>query len=239
MIAAKEVKPSEIMAVILARIEKLNPKLNAFCTITPDSAMAEARQADKEIVKEKSQRLLFGLPVSIKDLIFTKGIRTTFASKMRENFIPDQDDVVVERLKAAGAIIIGKTNSCEYGYKAVTDSLLWGITRNPWNLEMTPGGSSGGAGAAVASGIGPLAVGSDGGGSIRAPASFCGIFGLKPSRGRIPLYPLLPGWETLDRRVTHHGPLTRTVEDAAMMMEVMAGPDDRDPLSLPREKLNY
>lgn len=239
MIAAKEVKPSEIMAVILARIEKLNPKLNAFCTITQDSAMAEARQADKKIFKEKGEGLLFGLPVSVKDLVFTKGIRTTFASKMHENFIPDQDDVVVERLKAAGAIIIGKTNSCEYGYKAVTDSLLWGITRNPWNLEMTPAGSSGGAGAAVASGMGPLAVGSDGGGSIRAPASFCGIFGLKPSRGRIPIYPLLPGWETLDRRVTHHGPLTRTVADAAMMMEVMAGPHDWDPLSLPGGKLNY
>ncbi len=146
MIDAKEVKPSEIMAAILARIEKLNPKLNAFCTITRDSAMAEARQADKEIGKEKSQGLLFGLPVSGKDLIFTKGIRTTFASKMHENFIPDQDDVGVERLKAAGAIIIGKTNSCEYGYKAVTDNLLWGITRNPWNLEMTPAGRPKGGG---------------------------------------------------------------------------------------------
>ncbi len=239
MIAAREVKPSEIMAIILARIEKLNPKLNAFCTITQDSAMAEAQEADKEMLKEKDHGPLFGLPVSIKDLIFTKGIRTTFASKMHENFIPDQDDVGVERLKAAGAIIIGKTNSCEHGYKAVTDSLLWGVTRNPWNLKMTPAGSSGGAGAAVASGMGPLAVGSDGGGSIRAPASFCGIFGLKPSRGRIPLHPLLPGWETLDRRVSHHGPLTRTVADAAMMMEVMAGPDDRDLLSLPGGKLNY
>jgi Asp-tRNA(Asn)/Glu-tRNA(Gln) amidotransferase A subunit family amidase len=239
MIAAKEVKPSEIMAVILARIEKLNPKLNAFCTIVQDSAMAEALQADKKIVKGKGEGPLFGLPVSIKDLVFTKGIRTTFASKMHETFIPDQDEIVVERLKAAGAIIIGKTNTCEYGYKAVTDSLLWGITRNPWNLEMTPAGSSGGAGAAVASGMGPLALGSDSGGSVRAPASFCGIFGLKSSRGRIPIYPMLSGWETLDRRVAHYGPLTRTVADAAMMMEVMAGPDDRDSLSLPGGKFNY
>ncbi|HYA91707.1 MAG TPA: amidase family protein [Thermodesulfobacteriota bacterium] len=239
MIAAKEVKPSEIMATVLARIEKLNPKLNAFCTITQDSAMAEARQADEEMTKKKDTRPLFGLPVSIKDLIFTKGIRTTFASKMHENFIPDQDEVVVERLKAAGAIIIGKTNSCEYGYKAVTDNPLWGITRNPWNLEMTPAGSSGGAGAAVASGMGPLALGSDGGGSVRAPASFCGIFGLKSSRGRIPMYPLLSGWETLDRRVAHYGPLTRTVADAAIMMEVMAGPDERDPSSLPGARVDY
>ncbi|MBN2058870.1 MAG: amidase [Deltaproteobacteria bacterium] len=239
MIAVREVKPSEIMSSVLSRIEKLNPKLNAFCTITHDSAMAEAREADKQMFKEKDQGLLFGLPVSVKDLIFTKGIRTTFASKMHENFIPDQDEVAVERLKAAGAIIIGKTNTCEYGYKAVTDSPLWGITRNPWNPKMTPAGSSGGAGAAVASGMGPLALGSDAGGSIRAPAGFCGIFGLKPSRGRIPIHPLLPGWETLDRRVVHNGPLTRTVADAAMMMEVMAGPHDRDPLSLTGGNLNY
>jgi aspartyl-tRNA(Asn)/glutamyl-tRNA(Gln) amidotransferase subunit A len=239
MIAAKEVKPSEIMAAVLARIEKLNPKLNAFCTITQDLAMAEARQADEKMTQKKEKGAFFGLPVSIKDLIFTKGIRTTFASKIHEHLIPDEDEVVVGRLKAAGAIILGKTNSCEYGYKAVTDSPLWGITRNPWNLEMTPAGSSGGAGAAVASGMGPLALGSDGGGSVRAPASFCGIFGFKPSRGRIPMYPLLSGWETLDRRVSHYGPLTRTVADAAMMMEVMAGPDDRDPLSLPGGRVDY
>jgi aspartyl-tRNA(Asn)/glutamyl-tRNA(Gln) amidotransferase subunit A len=239
MLTTKEVKPSEIMAAVLGRIEELNPKLNAFCTIAQELAMAEAQRADQKMVRPMVKGKLFGLPVSVKDLIFTKGIRTTFASKMHEHFIPDQDEIAVQRLKAAGAIIIGKTNSCEYGYKAVTDSPLWGITRNPWNSEMTPAGSSGGAGAAVASGMGPLALGSDGGGSIRAPASFCGVFGLKSSRGRIPMYPLLSGWETLDRRVSHYGPLTRTVADAAMMLEVMAGPDDRDPLSLPRGKLQY
>jgi aspartyl-tRNA(Asn)/glutamyl-tRNA(Gln) amidotransferase subunit A len=239
MIVAKEVKPSEIMAAVLARIEKLNPKLNAFCTITQESAMAEARQADEKVGRKKRIGTLFGLPVSIKDLVFTKGIRTTFGSKMHENLIPDQDGLVVERLKAAGAIIIGKTNTCEYGYKAVTDSPLWGITRNPWNPGLTPAGSSGGAGAAVASGMGPLALGSDGGGSIRAPASYCGIFGLKSSRGRIPMSPLPSGWETLERRLAHYGPLTRTVADAAIMMEVMAGPDERDSLSLPGKKLNY
>ncbi len=232
MMASKKVKPSEVMAAILARIDEVNPKINAFWTLARESAMAEARAADKKVTRAKSPGLLFGVPISIKDLIFTKGLRTTFGSRMHENFVPDQDEVVVERLKAAGAILVGKTATCEFGYKAVTDSPLWGITRNPWNLEMTPAGSSGGAAAAVACGMGPMAVGSDGGGSIRAPASFCGIFGLKSSRGSIPVYPLLSGWETLDRRVAQYGPLTRTVADAALMMEVMAGRDDRDPLTL-------
>ena len=239
LIELKEIKPSEVMEVILARIEKVNPKINAFCTLVPESAMAEARKADEQVARGKGKGPLLGIPVSIKDLIFTKGIRTTFGSRMHENFVPQQDEVVVERLKAAGAILLGKTTTCEFGYKSVTDSPLWGITRNPWDLNRTPAGSSGGAAAAVASGLGPLAVGSDGGGSIRAPASFCGLFGLKPSRGRIPLYPLLSGWETLDRRLAHLGPLTRTVADAALMMKVMTGPDDRDPVSLPREKVAF
>lgn len=239
MIAAKKIKPSEVVEAILARIDKVNPRINAFCTIARESAMAEARAADKKVTRTKSLGPLFGVPVSIKDLISTKGLRTTFGSRMHENFIPDQDEIVVQRLKAAGAILLGKTTTCEFGYKAVTDSPLWGITRNPWNLEMTPAGSSGGAAAAVASGMGPLAIGSDGGGSIRAPASFCGIFGLKSSRGRIPMYPLLSGWETLDRRLVHYGPLTRTVADAALLMEVMAGRDDRDPLTLPEGRIAF
>ena len=239
MIASKKIKPSEAMEDILARIDGVNPKVNAFCTLARDSAMAEARAADKKVARAKSLAPLFGVPVSIKDLIFTKGLRTTFGSKMHESFIPDQDEIVVQRLKAAGAIVLGKTTTCEFGYKAVTDSPLWGVTRNPWNVGMTPAGSSGGAAAAVASGMGPLAVGNDGGGSIRAPASFCGVFGLKPSRGRVPIYPLLSGWETLDRRVAHLGPLTRTVADAALMMEVIAGRDDRDPVSLPEGKMAF
>ena len=239
MIASKKVKPSEVMDAILTRIEEVNPKINAFCTLARDSAMVEARAADEQVTRAKSLGPLFGVPVSVKDLIFTKGLRTTFGSKMHENFIPDQDEVVVERLKAAGAILLGKTTTCEFGYKSVTDSPLWGITRNPWNLKMTPAGSSGGAAAVVASGLGPMAVGSDGGGSIRAPASFCGIFGLKPSRGRIPIYPLLEGWETLDRHLVHVGPLTRTVDDASLMMEVIAGRDDRDPSTLPEGRMVF
>ena len=134
MIASKKIKPSEVMEAILARIDEVNPKVNAFCTLARDSAMAEARAADKKVTRAKSLGLLFGVPVSIKDLIFTKGLRTTFGSKMYENFVPDRDEVVVERLKAAGAILLGKTCTCEFGYKAVTDSPLWGITRNPWKI---------------------------------------------------------------------------------------------------------
>jgi aspartyl-tRNA(Asn)/glutamyl-tRNA(Gln) amidotransferase subunit A len=143
--------------------------------------------------------------------------------------VPEEDAVSVERLKGVGAIIIGKTTTPEFGHKAVTESPLFGITRNPWNAALTPGGSSGGAGAAVAAGLGPLAVGTDGGGSIRIPASFCGIYGLKPSFGRVPQNPGFPGWETL----SHTGPMTRTVRDAALMLDAIAGPDDRDRHSLP------
>jgi aspartyl-tRNA(Asn)/glutamyl-tRNA(Gln) amidotransferase subunit A len=236
-IAAMEVKPSEAMAAVLHRIELLNPRLNAFCAVRGDEAMAEARRADERIARGTVSGPLFGVPVSIKDLVFTQGLPTTFGSRMHQAFVPQEDELVVQRLKAAGAIILGKTTTCEFGYKAVTDSILWGITRNPWDLSKTPGGSSGGAAAAVAAGMGPLAVGSDGGGSIRVPAGFCGVFGFKPSRGRIPIHPLLAGWETVDRRVAHLGPVTRTVADAAIMLSVTAGPDDRDQLSLglPRE----
>jgi aspartyl-tRNA(Asn)/glutamyl-tRNA(Gln) amidotransferase subunit A len=238
-ISAGEVKPSEVTEAVLRRIDEVNPKVNAFFTVTAQYAMAQARAADDKVARGKARGALFGIPVSIKDLIFTRGIRTSFGSLMYEHFVPDEDEVVVERIKAAGGIILGKTTTCEFGYKAVTDSLLQGVTRNPWALELTPAGSSGGAGAAVATGMGPLAVGSDGGGSIRLPASFCGVFGFKPSRGRIPIYPVLSGWETLDRRLSHLGPITRTVGDAALLMDLISGPDPRDPVSLPGWKRSF
>ena len=234
-IRKQDISCTEIVDEILERIEKINPKINAYCTVLTDEARKTAKEADKAVKQGKRLGPLHGVPVSIKDLIFTKGIRTTFGSKIFENFIPKRDAIVVQRLKAAGAIILGKTNTPEFGYKGVTDNLLFGVTRNPWNLNLTSGGSSGGAGAAVATGLGPLAVGSDGGGSIRIPSSFCGIFGLKPSFGRIPRYPVLHGWETL----SHYGPMTRTVRDAALMLDVMAGPHDADRLSLPHEKVSY
>lgn len=234
-IRKREISCIEVVDAVLERIEKINPKINAYCTVLTEEARQAAKEADKVVKQGKHLGSLHGVPVSIKDLIFTKGIRTTFGSKIFENFIPERDAIVVQRLKAAGAVILGKTNTPEFGYKGVTDNLLFGVTRNPWNLNLTSGGSSGGAGAAVAAGLGPLAVGSDGGGSIRIPSSFCGIFGFKPSFGRIPRYPELPGWETL----AHNGPMTRTVRDAALMLDVMAGPHDADRLSLPDEKVSY
>jgi len=234
-IRTKKLSPVEIMDAILHRIEQLNPKVNAYCTIVAESARKQANQAEAMVMRGEEIGPLHGVPVSIKDLIFTKGIRTTGGSKIYENFIPQQDAIVVERLKAAGAIVVGKTNTAEFGWVAITKNPLFGETRNPWNLELTPGGSSGGATASVALGMGPLAIGNDGAGSIRIPSSFCGVFGFKPSFGRVPQYPSFPGWETL----AHTGPITRTVADAALAMEVIGGRDDRDFFALPETRLRY
>lgn len=235
LIRSKKVSPVEVTEAVLARIERLNPVLNAFCTLTPELARSAAKEAEIAVMKGEPLGRLHGVPVSVKDLVFTRGVRTTGGSRIYADFIPEEDAVAVERLKAAGAVLLGKTNTPEFGHKGVTDNPLFGTTRNPWKLDRTPGGSSGGAGAAVAAGLGPLAVGTDGGGSIRIPASFSGIYGLKPSFGRVPQRPGFPGWETL----SHTGPMTRTVRDAALMLEVMAGPDDRDRHSLPSESGSY
>jgi len=234
-IRAKKLSPVEIMDAILHRIEQLNPKVNAYCTIVAESARKQANQAEAMVMRGEETGPLHGVPVSIKDLIFTKGIRTTGGSKIYENFIPQQDAIVVERLKAAGAIVVGKTNTAQFGWVAITKNPLFGETRNPWNLELTSGGSSGGATASVALCMGPLAIGNDGAGSIRIPSSFCGVFGFKPSFGRVPQYPEFPGWETL----SHTGPITRTVADAALAMEVIGGRDDRDLFALPETGLRY
>ncbi|MBI3988932.1 MAG: amidase [candidate division NC10 bacterium] len=233
-IRAKRVSPVEVIDAILARIERLNPGLNAYCTVTAEAARKAAREAEAAVLRGDPLGPLHGVPVSIKDLIITKGVRTTWGSKLYEHFVPEEDAPAVERLKGAGAIILGKTNSPEFGWKGVTDNLVFGITRSPWNLDRTPGGSSGGAGAAVAAGLGPLAVGTDGGGSIRIPSSFSGIFGFKPSFGRVPVYPPSAA-ETL----SHAGPMTRTVRDAALMLNVIAGPDERDRNSLPASGVDY
>jgi aspartyl-tRNA(Asn)/glutamyl-tRNA(Gln) amidotransferase subunit A len=229
LIREKAVSPVEVAEATLARIERLNPRLNAFATVTADIARDAALAAEAAVMAGEALGPLHGVPVSVKDLVFTRHVLTTGGSRLFADHVPDEDAVCVERLKAAGAVLLGKTTTPEFGHKGVTDSPLWGITRNPWNLALTPGGSSGGAGASVAAGLGPLAVGTDGGGSIRVPASFCGIFGLKPSFGRVPQQPSFPGWEHFS--VT--GPMTRTVRDAALMLDVMAGPDDRDDHSLP------
>lgn len=230
----KELSPVEVIDAILKRIEEINPKINAFVTLLGDEARDAAKKAEKEILEGKSLRALHGIPISIKDNIFTKGIRTTFGSRLYENFVPQEDCAFVERLKREGAILIGKTNLPELGLIAMTDNPLFGPTKNPWDMTKTPGGSSGGAVAAAASGLGPVHLGNDGGGSIRIPCSFTGVYGLKPQFGRVPRYPALHGWETL----SHEGPITRTVEDAALLLTVIAGPDERDRFSLPNQSMN-
>jgi len=177
---------------------------------------------------------LHGVPFGVKDLVITKGVRTTFGTPLYRDNVPTEDAPSVARMKAAGGIMIGKTNTPTFGWVGVTDNLIFGLTRNPWNPERTPGGSSGGAGAALAAGMAPLHIGTDGGGSIRKPSAFTGTFGLKASYGRVPVYPASAAWS-----VSHVGPMTRTVKDAALMLNVIAGPDERDPYSLPAERVDY
>jgi len=243
LVRQKKLSPVEIVDAHLARMAALDPKLHAFCTPTPDLARATAKQLERDIAAGKEVGPLAGVPVGIKDLVCTKGIRTASGSIAYKDFVPDEDDVVVERLAAAGAVIIGKTNVPEFGYSGVGHNPVFETTRNPWNLDLTPGGSSAGSGAAVASGMCPFAIGSDGGGSIRIPAAHCGLYGLKASMGRVPLYPgtkdeRYPGvssWESLE----HIGPISRTVADSALMMSVIAGPDPRDRHSLPAASFDW
>ena len=233
-IRQKKLSPVEIVDALLERIEALNPKINAYVTLTAQSARREARRAEQAVMKKAPLGPLHGVPYSIKDLTITKGVRTMRGSKIYETFVPDEDPPLVERLRAAGGIMLGKTATPEFGWKGVTDSAVSGITRNPWNLGRTPGGSSGGASASVAAGMGPLAQGSDGGGSIRIPSGLTGIFGIKPSFGRVPVYPM-----SSHDALSHAGPMTRTVGDAALMLSVMAGPHEADRTSLEAPPENY
>ncbi len=234
-IAQKEISPVEVVDTFLLRIERLNPKLNAFVTLLPDETRRQAKEAEAAVMRGDALGPLHGVPVSIKDLAWMKGVRTTLGSRVFEQFIPDSDSPVVERIKAAGAIILGKTNTPEFGWVAITDNEVFGKSNNPWNLEYTTSGSSGGAAAAVAAGLCPLSHGSDGGGSIRHPASFCGVFGIKPTFGMIPRHAGVDGWPTL----SHNGPLTWTVADAALAMDVMCGYDSRDMASIPLAKQDF
>ncbi len=229
LIRTKQVSPVEIADAVLARIAALNPRLNAFCCVAADAARTAAREAEIAVMKGEPVGPLHGVPFSVKDVLDTRGIPTTHGSRLFADGVPDRDAVAVGRLRAGGAVILGKTTTSEFGHKGITESPLFGITRNPWNLDCTPGGSSGGAAAAVASGLGPIALGTDGGGSVRIPAAFCGVFGFKPSYGRIPVYPASSAWS----HVSHVGPITRTVRDAAAVLDVVAGSDDRDRHSLP------
>ena len=229
LIRQRKLSPLEAVGDALARIAQVNPALNAFAFVYPEAALAAARAAEAAVTRGDALGPLHGVPIALKDFTPTKGLRTTLGSFAYEGWVPDFDPVVWQRLKAAGAILIGKTATPEFAHSSFTESPLWGITRNPWHLERTPGGSSGGAGAAVAAGCVPLAEGTDMGGSVRIPAALCGVVGLKPSLGRIPM-DILP---TVFNSISHFGPLARTVEDAALFLAITAGPHDADIQSLP------
>jgi len=235
-IKTQELSSIEITETIIERIEKINPIINAYCTPTFELAREMAKIADNSIKNGQDLGLLIGIPTSIKDLMLTKGIRTTYGSLLHENFIPDEDEVVVKRLKNAGCVILGKTNTPEFGSIGLTNNKLFGETKNPWNIETNSGGSSGGAASSVAAGIGPLALGSDGGGSIRLPCSCCGVYGLKPTFGRIPRYPhdTIVFWS-----MDHYGPIVRYVKDAALMLNVMKGHHPGDSNSFPDDNIDY
>jgi amidase len=223
----RTVSPLEVMRAVLDRIDRVNPRVNAIVTLARESALREARRATARLRRGAVLPPLFGIPVGIKDVTPTRGLRTTYGSKLFEDHVPSEDALVVERLRAAGAIVIGKTNTPEFAFGPNTVNAVFGATRNPWDLSRTAGGSSGGSAAALASGMCPLAEGTDLGGSLRGPASFCGVVGFRTTPGLIPRYPSVLAWDTY----SVEGQMARTVGDAALMLSVMAGPDDRAPLS--------
>jgi len=230
-----QASPVEATQAVLARIERLNPKLLAYCHVAADDALASARASEARWAKQQPIGPLDGVPTSIKDLILAKGWPTLRGSRAVDADQPwDVDAPASARLREAGAVLLGKTSTPEFGCKGETNSPRTGISRNPWNLAKTPGGSSGGTAAAVAAGMGPLSVGTDGAGSVRIPGAFCGNFGLKPSFGRVPAYPLSPFGT-----VSHLGPHTMSVRDAALMLTVLAQPDARDWTSLPPDGRDY
>jgi amidase len=224
---SRKVSPLEVVQAVLARIEAVNPAVNAVVTLARDSALRDARRATAALGRGASLPLLHGIPVGIKDLAQTRGLRTTFGSTLYIDHVPDEDALVVARLRAAGAIIIGKTNTPEFGFGPTTFNDVFGRTRNPWDLTKTSGGSSGGSAAGLATGMFPLAEGSDLGGSLRGPAAFCGVVGFRTTPGLIPRYPTTLAWDSY----WVEGPMARTVADTALMLSAIAGADDRAPLS--------
>ena len=231
LIASKQVSPVEVTELYLRRIESLDAQLNAYLTVAHDEAMKAARAAEEVVVRGAELGLLHGLPISIKDLEMTRGIRTTGGSLVYRDRVPNEDSIVVERVRDAGAIILGKTNTPEFGLLGTTENRLGDSCRNPWNTERTSGGSSGGACAAVIAGLCSLATGSDGGGSIRIPSSFCGVYGIKPAQGRVPRY-FGAAAAQVANQFSQSGPMTRTVRDSALLLQVLAGHDRRDSNSL-------
>ena len=229
-IRAKQVSSVEVTEHFLHRIQQFNSRLNAYLTLVPEQALADARAADDAVSRGWATGPLHGVPISIKDLELSKGITSTMGSALFRDRVPDMDSIVVERVKAAGAIVLGKTNTPEFGQSGTTENMIGEPCRNPWNTERTPGGSSGGAGAALAAGLCTIATGSDGGGSIRIPAAFSGVFGIKPTQHRVPRY---GGYgRPAANHFSQSGPMSRTVGDTALLLQVLAGPDSRDPNSI-------
>lgn len=227
-IRSKELSAVEVIEAHLTQIERINPKVNAIVTFLPEQAMEQARAADEVLAKGENVGPLHGLPVAHKDLILTKGVRTTLGSPIFKDFIPEEDGLIVERLKNAGTITVGKTNTPEFGAGSQTYNAVFGETLNPYDISKTCGGSSGGAAVALACGMIPIADGSDLGGSLRNPASFCNVVGLRPSPGRVPTWPSYAGWYALGVE----GPMARTVQDIALMLSTIAGPDPRSPIAI-------
>lgn len=227
LIRARELSAVEVTRAHIGRIESVNPAINAFVTTTFDAALEQAAALDARLGRGEDPGPLAGIPVGHKDLAVTRGVRTTFGSPIFRDHVPTVDAVIVERLKAAGAVTLGKTNTPEFGAGSQTFNPVFGATRNPWDMGKTPGGSSGGAAAALAAGMIPIADGSDLGGSLRNPASFCNVVGLRPSPGRVPNWPTLNAWFPLGVV----GPMARTVADVALMLSAIAGPDPRSDLA--------
>jgi amidase len=224
---ARTTSPLEVLQAVLARIDAVNPTVNAIVTLARESALREARRATARLRRGTALPPLFGVPVGIKDVTPTRGLRTTYGSKLFETHVPDEDALVVQRLRAAGAIVVGKTNTPEFAFGPNTVNALFGATRNPWNLALTAGGSSGGSAVGLATGMFPLAEGTDLGGSLRGPAAFCGVIGFRTTPGLVPRHPSVLAWDTY----SVEGPMARTVTDTALMLSVIAGLDDRSPNS--------
>jgi amidase len=228
LIRSRALSAREVTEAHLRQVERFNPTVNAIVTLVPEMALAAASEADAMLGRNEPVGPLHGLPMAHKDMTQTKGIRTTYGSPLLAEFVPQQDSLVIERLRAAGVVTIGKTNVPEFGAGSQTYNTIFGETRNPYDTTKTCGGSSGGAAVALACGMMPLADGGDQGGSLRNPAGFCNVVGMRPSPGRVPSWPTFSAWSTLGV----DGPMARTVADTALLLDAIAGPDPRSPISI-------
>jgi aspartyl-tRNA(Asn)/glutamyl-tRNA(Gln) amidotransferase subunit A len=234
-LAKKKVSPIELTRLYLSRIERLNPRLNAFITVASESALAEARAAERELLRGRRRGALHGIPIALKDNIYTQHLRTTMGSLILRDFVPSEDATVVRKLRHAGAIVLGKTNLHEFAYGVTSENPHYGPVRNPWKADRISGGSSGGSAVAVAAGLCATAIGSDTGGSIRIPSGLCGVVGFKPTFGRVSVHGVFPLAASFD----HMGPIARSAVDAALILECIAGRDPLDPTSLARSEKSF